>query len=131
MAYPTSGPQAFTGSSVGNGCPATHPVKIPQIMLEIVWDTSVFANEPWPEDGSQPFYLSTGDNTGYGQHGDYVFGWKGDSLQRAMDGGCLGAACADLKTQVVAEANKCSVSEKVKEDWDRWLPELPGNPTGE
>lgn len=62
--------------------------------------------------------LSTGDTTGYGQHGDYVFGWKGDSLQRAMDGGCFGASCADLKTQTVEEANRCTVPERVREDVD-------------
>ncbi|KAK3314293.1 hypothetical protein B0H66DRAFT_577936 [Apodospora peruviana] len=131
VAYPTAGPQTFTGSSVGGACPSTHPVKIPQIMLEIVWDTTQFNNKAdWPTDGSQPFYLSTGDNTGYGQHGDYVFGWKGDSLQRAMDGGCTGASCANLKTQEVAQANKCKVSGKVNEKWEGWLPSLPGEPMG-
>jgi hypothetical protein len=86
---------------------------------QIVWDTTPFTNRAeWPEDGSQPFVLSTGDTTGYGQHGDYVFGWKGDSLQRAMDGGCLGASCNGLKTQSVEEANKCSVPGRVREDFD-------------
>ncbi|KAK6948760.1 hypothetical protein Daesc_010531 [Daldinia eschscholtzii] len=43
-------------------CPSTHPVKIPQVMLEVVWDTREFNNkDDWPEDGSQPFFLSTGD----------------------------------------------------------------------
>ncbi|KAK0634219.1 hypothetical protein B0T14DRAFT_492222 [Immersiella caudata] len=127
VAYPTAGPQTFTGSSVGNGCPTTHPVKIPQIMLEITWDTTAFNNKAeWPEDGIQPFYLSTGDRTGYGQHGDYVFGWKGDSLQRAMDGGCTGASCRDLKTISNEEAVKCSVPELVKEKWEGWLNALPG-----
>jgi hypothetical protein len=44
-------------------CPATHPVKIPQVMLEVVWDTTAFNDKSlWPEDGSQPFLLSTGDS---------------------------------------------------------------------
>ncbi|KAG7286710.1 hypothetical protein NEMBOFW57_009021 [Staphylotrichum longicolle] len=127
VAYPVAGAQTFTGSSVGGACPSTHPVKIPQIMLEIVWDTTAFNNKAdWPADGSQPFVLSTGDTTGYGQHGDYVFGWKGDSLQRAMDGGCLGASCTGLKTQSNAEAAKCSVPGRVREDFDGWLDKLPG-----
>jgi hypothetical protein len=62
--------------------------------------------------------LSTGDTTGYGQHGDYVFGWKGDSLQRAMDAGCTGASCTGIKTQTVEEANKCAVPGRVREDFD-------------
>jgi hypothetical protein len=30
--------------------------------MQIMWDTTGFNNKAeWPEDGSQPFYLSTGD----------------------------------------------------------------------
>jgi Domain of unknown function (DUF1996) len=50
VSYPESG----TFES-GGPCPATHPVKVPQLMLETVWDTRAFNNkEDWPEDGSQP-----------------------------------------------------------------------------
>lgn len=35
VAYPVTGPQTFTGTSVGGDCPSTHPVKIPQLMLEV------------------------------------------------------------------------------------------------
>jgi hypothetical protein len=35
VAYPVAGAQTFTGNSVGGACPSTHPVKIPQIMLEV------------------------------------------------------------------------------------------------
>ncbi len=80
----------------------------------------------WPEDGSQPFVLSMGDDTGYGWHGDYVFGWKGDSLQRAMDKFC-GQGCPELKTQTIQEANKCTKATVVNEVIDGWLDALPGN----
>ncbi|KAK0748917.1 hypothetical protein B0T18DRAFT_322892, partial [Schizothecium vesticola] len=128
VAYPIAGPQTFTGSSVGNGCPASHPVSIPQLMLEIHWDTTGF-NDPndWPLDGRQPFHLSTGDNTGYSQHGDYVFGWKDDSLQRALDSGCIGAACGDLPLISNDKAMGCKVPERVDEKWEGWLDALPGN----
>ncbi|KAH8672839.1 hypothetical protein BGZ60DRAFT_373976 [Tricladium varicosporioides] len=128
VAYPVAGPQTFTGSSVGDKCPTTHPIKIPQIMLEIVWDTTGFNNKAdWPADGSQPFVLSTGDTTGYGQHADYVFGWKADSLQKAMDtGGCMGASCANLKVMTIPDANKCKVSRKYEENYEGWIDKLPG-----
>ena len=98
-------------------------------MLEIVWNTTAFNNKAdWPADGSQPFYLSTGDNTGYGQHGDYVFGWKDTSLQKAMDDakGCMGANCAGLKVLTPGSGNTCTVTNKVHEDHDGWLSALPG-----
>ncbi|KAM7186757.1 protein of unknown function (DUF1996) domain containing protein [Naviculisporaceae sp. PSN 640] len=128
VAYPVSGPATFL--SLGGACPSTHPVRIPQLMYEVVWDTTKFNNKAeWPADGSQPFILSTGDNTGLGQHADYVFGWKGDSLQRAMDtSGCMGASCAGLKTQTIEKARSCSIKAAVREDIasDGWVEHLPG-----
>ncbi|KAK3988992.1 hypothetical protein QBC44DRAFT_242557 [Cladorrhinum sp. PSN332] len=107
-------------------CPPTHPVKLPQLMYETIWNTSAFSDlSTWPEDGSQPFVLSTGDDLGYGYHGDYVFGWEGDSLQRAMDKYC-GVDCPELKTQSVQEANKCLQKAVVDEGVDGWLENLPG-----
>jgi len=126
VAYPTTGPTVFL--SAGGACPASHPVRIPQLMYEVVWDTTKFNDKAlWPADGSQPFVLSMGDKTGLGQHADYVFGWKGDALQKAMDtSGCFGAQCAGLKTQTVEQAKKCSVPRLVQEDHDGWLDKLPG-----
>jgi hypothetical protein len=43
-------------------CPESHPITIPQVMYEVMWDTRIFNEEGlWPEDGTQPFVLSTGD----------------------------------------------------------------------
>jgi hypothetical protein len=102
----------------GGACPSTHPVKIPQVFYEAVWDTTKFNDKSlWPADGTQPFVWSFGDQSGYGNHGDYVFGWKGDALQRAMDANC-NVGCTTLKSQSIANGNKCTIQPKVKEDLD-------------
>ncbi|KAH8892763.1 hypothetical protein GQ53DRAFT_646079 [Thozetella sp. PMI_491] len=125
VAHPIGGAPSF---AVVNGtCPASHPVKIPQVMLEVMWDTTGFNNpEDWPEDGSQPFVLSTGDKTGYGQHGDYVFGWKDNTLQTAMDSQCYLRNCTQLTAQEPKVKNQCQVPVTVGEAVDGWLGELPG-----
>lgn len=112
VSYPANG----TFESQGP-CPDTHPVRLPQLMFETVWDTTPF-NDPslWPQSG-QPFYWSMGDNTGYGTHGDYVFGWKGEALQTAMDSACY-VTCPTLKTQTIDEANQCTLSSVVDESID-------------
>ncbi|KAI1488789.1 hypothetical protein F5X96DRAFT_684688 [Biscogniauxia mediterranea] len=121
VAYPESG----TFES-GGPCPASHPVRLPQILLETVWDTRAF-NDPadFAEDGRQPFVWSSGDPTGYSSHADYLFGWQDDSLQRAMDGHTYVSAPM-LKTQGIAQQNQCKVPDMVGEDIDSWLTELPG-----
>ncbi|KAI0382461.1 hypothetical protein F5Y04DRAFT_46462 [Hypomontagnella monticulosa] len=122
VAYPASG----TFDS-GGPCPSTHPVKIPQVMYEVMWDTRPFNDKSlWPTDGSQPFVWSTGDEGGFSQHGDYVFGWKDDSLQRALDKRCTGDVCSELKIQTPEEAMKCTKDPVVKEDYGGWLTSLPG-----
>jgi len=84
------------------------------------------SSTPWVTRTSQEFawilcidsdhYFSTG----YGQHGDYLFGWDGDSLQRAMDT-CTDTAgvptgCRALTTLSDAEINKCTKAEQVPEN---------------
>lgn len=113
VTYPVTG--SFES---GGDCPSTHPVKIPQLMLETVWDTSAFNNQKdWPEDGGSAFFWSTGDGTGFSSHADYLFGWKGDSLQRAMDAHSYVTANM-LKTQTIKEQNKCTVPDVVGEKFD-------------
>jgi len=112
-------------------CPDSHPVRMPQVAYETMWNTTGFA-DMWPKDGSQPFEWSFSDKLGVGSHADYVFGWKGDSLQRAMNDTCMFHKCGSpgmqgiLKTQSVADMNKCSVQSTVVEETDGWLATLPG-----
>jgi hypothetical protein len=113
VAYPADG-----NRNGGAACPASHPVRIPQLFMETMWDTRPFNNKAeWPANGEQPFVYSTGDHTGFGQHADYVFGWKGDALQKAMNAGC-GVNCPTLKTQSMAQANKCQQKKRLTEDYD-------------
>ncbi|KAJ9149430.1 Nucleoside diphosphate-linked moiety X motif 17 [Pleurostoma richardsiae] len=122
MAYPSSGSFESTGP-----CPSTHPVKVPQVMYEVMWNTIPFNDKKdWPADGSQPFLYSMNDTTGYGQHGDYVFGWKGDALQKAMDARCSGNACSTLQVQSADKAVACTKRQTVLEATEGWLSAIPG-----
>jgi len=59
--------------------------------------------------------------TGYGAHGDYLFGWEGDSLQRAMDAlntNCWSETCPALKLQSWEKMNACTKKQQVKEEID-------------
>lgn len=109
-----TGKGAFT---TAGACPSTHPVRMPQLAFETMWNTTAFNDKSlWPADGSNPFVWSYDDSKGYGTHGDYVFGWKGDALQKAMDSTSLTGT--SLKTQSVDTANKCSIKSTVTEAID-------------
>jgi len=116
----------------GDKCPSTHPVRIPQVMYEIMFDTTQFNKPEYWKNGKQPLVYSFGDGTGYGAHGDYLFGWFSDALQRAMDhlgNGCASEDCTKiLKIQSGKDAIACRKGQQAQEDigTDTWLKELPG-----
>jgi hypothetical protein len=116
------------GASGGGNCPSTHPVKVPQIMYELMWNISTFMDRSqFPADGSNPFVYSM-NLGGPAAHGDYVFGWKGDSLQQAMDKRCnLNRDCpsAGLHAQQPDVYNACNIPQQAPEEVDGWLAELP------
>ncbi|KAF1999557.1 hypothetical protein P154DRAFT_493178 [Amniculicola lignicola CBS 123094] len=115
----------------GDKCPSTHPVRIPQVMYEIMYDTKQFNKAEYFKNGKQPFVYSFGDATGHGQHGDYLFGWKDNALQRGMDAlgtnQCASESCPALKSQPGKDAIACTKPQQVPEDvGNGWLTELPG-----
>ncbi|TFK20575.1 hypothetical protein FA15DRAFT_689082 [Coprinopsis marcescibilis] len=119
------------GGFFGNSCPSSHPVRLPLLFIEIVWDTRQFNDRSlWPASG-QPFVFSMGDPTGFGQHADYVFGWEGDSLQRAMDR-CtdmngIPSDCGALTVQGMNAMNQCKQHAKVPEEVEgTYIRGLPG-----
>lgn len=96
-------------------CPSTHPIRVPQVTFETVWDTTKF-NSMWPAGTPNPFVWSF-EGSGYGTHADYMFGWKGDALQRAMDKSeCFYDGCGSITKQAMAVANQCTVKPIVNED---------------
>ncbi|OLL24406.1 hypothetical protein NEOLI_003833 [Neolecta irregularis DAH-3] len=54
----------------GQICPSSHPVRIPQVMIEMIWQTNQFDYH-----GEGTYVLSSGDTIGYGLHGDFTAGW--------------------------------------------------------
>lgn len=69
-------------------------------------------------------------STGFGHHADYVFGWKGDSLQKAMDARCdvydptpdgaihPPSECPQLRSQDTGVANECTQGQMAQEELD-------------
>jgi hypothetical protein len=117
------------GAFVNAGpCPASHPVRVPQVAYETLWDTTQF-HSLWQDGTPNPFTLSYGDEEGYGSHADYLFGWKGDSLQRAMDSNCMFNACENgnpLLSQGTGPMNACTIPTLVNEEIDGCkLPMIP------
>ncbi|KAK3321671.1 hypothetical protein B0H66DRAFT_618703 [Apodospora peruviana] len=115
VAYQPSG-EVLAGAS----CPASHPVRIPQLMYEMQWNTTQFNDPKYFGGGKQPFVYSFGDGTGYGQHGDYIFGWKGGALQRGMDAllgnDCVNDGCSALKSQSSHDAAACTKNTQVPDE---------------
>ncbi|KAF1994730.1 hypothetical protein P154DRAFT_612810 [Amniculicola lignicola CBS 123094] len=121
--YNSKRSDGFTNSAA---CPASHPVRVPQLTYETTWDTTKF-NSMWTSGAPNPFVWSFEGSSGYGTHADYMFGWKGDSLQRAMaKSECFYDGCGSITKQAMATANKCTVKDQVGEATEGWLTKLPG-----
>ncbi|TRX97068.1 hypothetical protein FHL15_001862 [Xylaria flabelliformis] len=125
MAYP---------SGLDNGaCPDSHPKRFITIFYEVTWSVDDF-KDMWYGD-KQPFVFSTGDDLGYGYHGDFVNGWDIQTLQKAINE-CNASSgrieeCGAFKLRNDDDMASCKVLPRVHEAVGGVLPSLPGcNPVG-
>lgn len=68
------------GDNADNGdCPSSHPVRLPTLFYEFIWDVSgqTNANSTW--------VFSNGDSIGYSMHADFIAAWNETILQDAID----------------------------------------------
>lgn len=68
--------QSHMAESAGGGCPASHPVAVPQLQFKI----------RWPTRGGRDVALASGN--GYSAHGDFMNAWQPAALQARIDA-CL------------------------------------------
>lgn len=75
------------GKFADNGpCPSTHPVRLPHLFYEVMFDTNSIFGPGKPLEGHTPnLTLAMGDTTGRGWHADFLNGWDVDYLQTAID----------------------------------------------
>jgi hypothetical protein len=92
-------------SSIDNGiCPPTHPIQVPHIFLEVLYDVALVPG--LTNDGL--FVFSQGDPTGYGFHADFQNGWEQQALANAT------ANC--LATDDFGQISKCPVLREAQSD---------------
>lgn len=78
-------------------CPPTHPIYLPILFYETIWQTNNFI------DKSGKFVFANGDPTGYGYHADFIAAWD-DGVQEAVRDN---PACTGLNTD--GEVEQCPV----------------------
>lgn len=76
-----SGDGSHMSQLTGSFCPASHPIRVPQIQLEYQFPPSRY--RPGVKMAGH-LILSNGDTTGYGMHADFAEGWDQDVLAAAM-----------------------------------------------
>lgn len=118
-------------SGMDNGyCPPTHPKRFITMFAEVLYNVNSF-RDMWYDPQRQPFVFSNGDPTGFGYHGDFVNGWDGEVLQRAItrctdDSGVI-ERCAEFTLIPDDDMRACKVLPRVDEKVTSGvLPALPG-----
>lgn len=113
-----------------------YPVTLPQIRVEVHWDTSKFySSAREASNPKQPFVFSSGDATGYGFYGTFLNGWETKVLKRAVDKCTCGMfgdikCCADAGLFTIDTTSQCRITPHVKEQVQGTLGHLPGSDLG-
>jgi hypothetical protein len=122
MAYPSRVDSGF--------CPPSHPKRFISLFYEVLWDIDKFSDQ-W-HGNSHPFVFSTGDQTGFGYHGDFVNGWDVPVLQKAITQ-CTSNSGRIEDCPVFAGhlfddtiTQNCKIPPRVDEQVFGTLPALPG-----
>lgn len=115
-------------------CPTTHPVYLPILFYETIWQTNAFKGVP----GN--FVFSNGDPTGYGYHADFIAAWDDGVQEQVMaNSQCTGLGTngevetcpvfsGKIQTQQQARACQLTVPKDIaNEQTDGMLDELPGD----
>lgn len=114
-------------------CPTTHPIYLPILFYETIWQTQYFANMPGQ------FVFANGDPTGYGYHADFIAAWD-DGVQEAVRDNpqCTGLTTSGeiescpvfnghLQSQEEAKQCKLTLDNSIAgEETDGFLDGLPG-----
>jgi hypothetical protein len=118
----------FTGDVRGGSCPPDFPIRLPQMLYEIEYDTNQYKDE-WV-DGKQPFHWANGDSTGYSFHADFTNGWDMDVLTAAVNTCTTGGTVEECSPLTVItnwdESRACKKATSVKEDVKGPMGKLPG-----
>ncbi|KAJ5303856.1 uncharacterized protein N7443_003516 [Penicillium atrosanguineum] len=70
---------AYPSLVMDGTCPDGYETRLVSLFYETIWNTYAF------KDVDGYFALSNGDPTGYGYHGDFMYGWEDGILQEAVD----------------------------------------------
>lgn len=115
-------------------CPDTHPVYLPILFYETIWNTQAFKQYPGQ------FVFSNGDPTGYGYHADFIAAWD-EGVQEAVKENtqCTGLGTSgevttcpvfDGKIQSQEEARACTLNMPEVISDERTVGVLDGLPGG-
>jgi hypothetical protein len=121
---------AYPDEILNGKCPDTHPVRLPTLFYETIYQTNLFAGNPGQ------FVFANGDPRGDGYHGDFFCAWEDGVLQSAIDSPpCLSpndgnqGTCPVFDLQPVDDGPLCSmqVPEALQNEQIDGISTLPGN----